>query len=94
MVALGILSCAPNDSRSAGIWRVSSGAYCSGVGVMKIELLLADLNGLLGWRPALAVISPHRRCYLRVDSYRPDNYVVDTALLESNFPPSSPRAWG
>jgi hypothetical protein len=90
-VSEGNRSCAPSDSGTVGIRRNSNGAYCSGVGVMKIELMLADLEGLLGRKPALALISPKRRDHLRVKPYQPDKIVVDTALLSPNFPPPAPR---
>jgi hypothetical protein len=88
------LSCAPSDAESNWFRCVSNGAYCSGVGEMKIDLLLMKLNGLLDRRLAHAIISPHCRAHLQINPYQPDYFVVDTALLSTNFSPPVPRAWG
>jgi hypothetical protein len=91
-----VWSCAQCETGTGGFLRDMSGAYSSGIGGLKVSLLLADLklNWLLGRHPALALISPYRRDNLRVNPGQPDNFVVETALLSSNIPPPAPRAWG
>lgn len=72
----------------------SNGAYSSGIGEMKIDLMLAELNGLMGWHPAHAVISPHRRDIMRVNPHRLDYFVVEIAHRSTNFTPPVTHAWG
>jgi len=95
-VARSVRPCAPSEAGTLRFRHDSNGAHCSGVGEMKVNVILADLklNGLLGRHPALAVISPHRRGRSRINPYQPDYFVVETPLLSPNFPPPAPRAWG
>ena len=95
-VARRVWSCAQSEAGRNRFRHDTNGPYSSGIGGMKVNLILADLklNGLLGRRPALAVISPHRRGLLRVNPYQPDYFVVETALFSSNYSPPAPRAWG
>ena len=95
-VARRVWYCAQSEAGTIRFRGDTNGAYSSGIGGMKVNLILADLklNGFLGRRPALAVISPHGRGHLRVNPYQPDYFVVETALLSSNIPPPAPRAWG
>jgi hypothetical protein len=95
-VARRVWSCAQSEAGRTRFGRDTNDAYSIGIGGMKVNLILAGLklNGLLGRRPALAVISPHRRGRLRVNPYQPDNFVVETAHLSSNYSPPAPRAWG
>ncbi len=95
-VACRVWSCAQNETGTIRFRHDFNGVYCSGTGGMKVDLIMADLkfSGLLGRRPALAVISPHRRGRLRVNPYQPDYFMVETAHFSSNFPPFEPQAWG
>ena len=95
-VARRVWSCAQSEAGRIRFGGDTNGAYSFGIGGIKVNLLLADLklNGFLGRRPALALISPHRRGLLRVNPYQPDNFVVETALITSNYSPPAPRAWG
>lgn len=80
--------------RTIGLRLLSNGAYSSGVGVMKVALMLADLHSFFGWRPALAVISPHCRSKSHVISYHSENVVADAAPRSSYFSQSLPHIWG
>jgi hypothetical protein len=94
LAARGDLSCAPSEAGTIRFLRDSNGVYCSGVCEMKVNLMLTEFKGLLGWRPALAIVSSHRRGLLRKNPYQPDYFVVETALLSPNFPTPVPRSWG
>jgi hypothetical protein len=87
------LSCSPNEAETIRFRHDSNGAYCFGDGVRKVNSILTVLESIFGRRPALAVISPHRRGKLRVNPYQPDNFVVETALLSTHFPPPGPCPW-
>ncbi len=95
-VARRVWSCAQSEAEMIRFRHDTNGAYSNGIGGMKVNLILADLklHGLLGRRPALAVISPHSLGRLRVNPYQPDYFVVETAHLSSNILPPAPRAWG
>jgi hypothetical protein len=94
MVARRYWSCASSEAGTFRFQNDSNGVYYSGVGGMKVSLMLAELNGFLKWRPALAVVSPHRRGYLIRNPNQPDCLMVETAFLSQNFSPPAPHAWG
>jgi hypothetical protein len=86
----------PASSAAGTFWfrSGSNGANSSGIGVMKFDLILTELNGLMGWRPVHAVISPDCRGFLRVNPHKPDCFVVESARLLPNFPLPTPQSWG
>jgi hypothetical protein len=69
-------------------------AYKSGIGGMKIEIVLTLFFGHIGRQPAYADISPHRRDLLRANHCRSDYFAVETEHLTPQFPLPIPRAWG
>lgn len=94
LVVRGDWSYAPSEAGTDRFLIDSNGAYYSGVGGMKVSLILAELNGLLGRCPAHAVISPDCRGLLRINPYQPGCSVVETARLCTNFSPPWPHVWG